>query len=147
MITYKNQIRIRYDEVDKMGYVYHGNYAKYYHISRTELFRKLGICDKELENHNIMLPVVCLKTKYLKPIFYDDIITIKTHLDKMPGSRMLFHHEVRNQNNELINKAESTVAFVDIDSRKPIRAPKIITSKIEKFIENKTDNEHKKFRI
>jgi len=33
MIVSKSKIRIRYDEVDKMGYVYHGNYAKYYHIA------------------------------------------------------------------------------------------------------------------
>lgn len=140
MITYKNQIRIRYDEVDKMGYVYHGNYAKYYHISRTELFRELGICDKELEEHNIMLPVIDLKIKYLKPIFYDEVITIKTHLDEMSNSRMLFRHEVLNQNNELINKAESTVAFVDVDTRRAIRAPQIIINKIETFTKNKTNN-------
>ena len=46
IIESENTIKIRYDEVDKMGYVYHGNYAKYYHISRTELLRKIGISDK-----------------------------------------------------------------------------------------------------
>jgi len=50
MITSKSTIRVRYDEVDQMGYVYHGNYAKYYHVARTDLLHKLGVSDKELEN-------------------------------------------------------------------------------------------------
>ncbi len=135
MITSENDIQIRYDEVDKMGYVYHGNYAKYYHISRTELLRKIGICDKEMENHNIILPVTEMSIKYIKPMYYDDIITIKTSLQNIPTSRMIFHHVVLNHNNEVINQAESTVAFVDIDTRKPIRAPQFIVNKIKSHIE------------
>lgn len=135
MITSENEIRIRYDEVDKMGYVYHGNYAKYYHISRTELLRKIGISDKVLENHNILLPVIEMNIKYIKPIFYDEIITIKTLLHDIPSSRMIFHHEVRNHDNEVINQAESMVAFVDINTRKPMRAPQFIINRIKSYIE------------
>ncbi len=135
MISIENKIRIRYDEVDKMGYVYHGNYAKYYHISRNELLRKIGISDKELEEHNILLPVIEMRIKYIKPVFYDDIITIKTLLHNVPTSKMIFHHEVYNHNNEMINQAVSTVAFVDIHTRKPMRASHLIVNKIKLYIE------------
>ena len=135
MIVSKSKIRIRYDEVDKMGYVYHGNYAKYYHISRTELLRKIGISDRELETHDILLPVIELNIKYLKPVFYDDIITIRTSLHNIPTSRMIFHHEVRSNTNEIINRATSTVAFVDINTRKPMKAPQFIVNKIKSYIE------------
>ena len=134
MITSETKIRVRYDEVDKMGYVYHGNYAKYYHISRTELLRRIGISEKELENNNVILPVTEMSIKYIKPIFYDDIITIQTSLLSLPASRMIFHHEVRNHNNEVINKADSTLAFVDINTRMPMRAPHLIVNKIESYI-------------
>jgi acyl-CoA thioester hydrolase len=134
MIVSENKIRIRYDEVDKMGYVYHGNYAKYFHISRTELLRKVGICDRSLENYNILLPVVDLSIKYLHPIFYDEIIIIKTSLHGIPTSRMKFQHEVLNEKNEIINKAESTVAFVDVNTRRPLKAPQIIVDRIKHYI-------------
>ena len=134
MITSETKIRVRYDEVDKMGYVYHGNYAKYYHISRTELLRRIGISDKELENHNVILPVTEMSIKYIKPIFYDDIIIIKTSLLNLPTSRLIFHHEVRNHNNEVINKADSTLAFVDINTRMPMRAPQLIVNKIKSHL-------------
>ena len=134
MITSETKIRVRYDEVDKMGYVYHGNYAKYYHISRTELLRRIGISDKELENNNVILPVIEMSIKYIKPIFYDDIITIRTYLYNIPTSRMIFHHEVRNHNDEVINQADSTLAFVDINTRVPMRAPQLIVNKIKSHL-------------
>ena len=135
MIISENEIRIRYDEVDKMGYVYHGNYAKFFHISRTELLRKIGISDKELESHNILLPVIEMNIKYIKPVFYDDIITIKTSLQNVPSSRMRFTHEVLNASNEVINKAESTVVFVDMHTRKPMKVPEFIVDKIKSYPE------------
>ena len=133
MITAENKIKIRYDEVDKMGYVYHGNYAKYYHISRTELLRKVGISDRELENYNIILPVIEMNVRYIKPVFYDDTITIKTSLKEEPKSRIKFYHEAFNQNNEKINEAEITLVFVDQNTRKPMRAPEIVLKKLESY--------------
>jgi len=136
MITAENSIQIRYDEVDKMGYVYHGNYAKYYHISRTEMMRGIGLSDKDLEKFNIIMPIIELNVKYLKPVYYDDIISIRTSLRQLPDTRMRFDHEVRNANNELINTANSTVVFVDIVNRLPIRAPQFFVDKLKSYFED-----------
>lgn len=84
MITSENNIEIRYDEVDQMGYVYHGNYAKYYHISRTKLLKGIGICDRELEKQGIILPIIEMNIKYLQPVFYGDEITVKTTVNEVP---------------------------------------------------------------
>ncbi|NQT78350.1 MAG: acyl-CoA thioesterase [Bacteroidetes bacterium] len=137
MITSENKIQVRYDEVDKMGYVYHGNYARYYHISRTELLRKVGICDRELESKNIILPVIEMNISYIKPVYYDDLITIRTRLLELPKTRMKFQHEVINQDDEIINIANSTLVFVDSNTRKPMKIPEIILNKLEAYLKNK----------
>ncbi len=134
MIEAETKIEIRYDEVDKMGYVYHGNYAKYYHISRTELMNSIGICDKELEKQNIILPVIEMNVKYRKPVFYGDTITVKTSITKMPTVRLYFTHKVYNQKNELINEANSTLVIVDFESRLPMRIPEEIVNKLKLHI-------------
>jgi acyl-CoA thioester hydrolase len=134
MITSENVIQVRYDEVDKMGYVYHGNYARYYHISRTELLRKVGICDRELESQNIILPVIEMNIRYIKPVYYDDLITIRTKLLEMPQTRMKFQHEVINQDDEIINIANSTLVFVDSNTRKPMIIPEIMLNKLEAYL-------------
>ena len=134
MIQSDTQIKVRYDEVDKMGYVYHGNYAKYFHISRTQLLRNIGINDKILESKGIIMPVTKMCVKYLKPVFYDDIIKIKTTLTEVSGVRLKFDHLVFNQKNEVINKANSTLVFVNHKTRKPIRIANDIIQ------QNKTNN-------
>jgi len=134
MITSESKIRVRYDEVDKMGYVYHGNYAKYFHISRTDLLRKISICDKTLESQNIIMPVIEMSVRYIKPVFYDDLIKIKTNLKEFSGIKLKFHHVVYNHKNEIINKANSTLVFVDSNTRKAMRIPENIISKLEHIL-------------
>ena len=131
MMEHTIEIKIRYDEVDKMGYVYHGNYARYFHISRTELLRTVDLCDKTLEEHNILLPVIEMNIRYLKPIFYDEVIKISTRLLKTSYIKLFFEHRVFNTKSELINRGTSTLALVDLDNRKPIRMPDFIRTKLE----------------
>ena len=99
-------------------------------MSRTELWRTVDLCDKSLEEHGILMPVIEMNIRYLKPIFYDDIIKISTRLLDTTYTKMLFEHNVYNMKNELINKGISTLALVDLESRKPIRMPEFIRTKI-----------------
>lgn len=143
MISSESIIRVRYDEVDKMGYVFHGNYAKYFHISRNELMRTINLSDKTLENFNIIMPVIEINIKYIKPVFYENLIRIKTTLNEISKVKLKFDHFVYNQKNELINRANSSLVFVDSNSRKPIRIPMHLYNKLK---QNK-HNEDKNFRI
>lgn len=133
MIRSEQKIRIRYDEVDKMGYLYHGNYAAYFHAGRTELLRKFGLSDIELEKQDIILPVIEMNTKYLKPILYDEIITIKTQLKEFSAVRIKFFYQVYNQDEKLATEADMTLVFVNNKSRRPIR----ISPDIQKMIKSK----------
>lgn len=124
-----NQItlRPRYGEVDQMGYVYHANYVSYCHQARTELLRQFGIDDRKLEADNIMLPVISMDLRYLKPAKYDELLTIKTRILEMPVTRFNFEFEIRNESDEILCTASSTVVFVDSRTRKPMKVPKQIT--------------------
>jgi len=134
MMQTEQQIRVRYDEVDKMGYLYHGNYARYFHVGRTELLRQLGISDNELEKQGIILPVLEMNIKYLKPVLYDETVLLKTFLKEVLGVRVKFSYQIYNQNNALVTEADMTLVFVNNQSRKPIRIPEniydILKSKI-----------------
>jgi len=73
-----------------------------------------------------------LNIKYLKPAFYDDLLTIKTVLNKIPLVKIEFEYEVYNQNNELLNIGNTTLVFVDEKTRKPRKAPEDFLIKLEK---------------
>jgi len=137
MIVGEYKLRPRYGEVDKMGYVYHGNYVAYCHQARTELLRSFEINDKFLEDNGIMLPVIEMNMKYIKPSGYDEELTINTRIKKLPVSRFYFEFEIKNEAGENVCKANSTLVFVDSENRKPQRVPKLILEALEKNIEYK----------
>ncbi len=117
------QTRIRYSETDQMGVVYHGNYAQFFELGRTEWLRSLGVSYKDMEISGIMLPVISINFKFLKSALYDDVLTIKTFLKKKPSVKIEFEYEIVNQNNELICTGNSVLAFMLNKTMKPSRCP------------------------
>ncbi|HXI00213.1 MAG TPA: thioesterase family protein [Sphingobacteriaceae bacterium] len=119
MLEHTTRIRVRYSETDQMGYMYYGNYAQFYEVGRVEMLRSLGMTYRSMEESGIMMPVLDLKCKFIKPALYDEEITIKVVVDKMPGVRMCFCYELYNENQHLINLGETTLVFVDMAKNKP----------------------------
>lgn len=124
MYSAEAQVRVRYAEVDKMGFVYYGNYATYYEVGRVEALRKIGFVYRELEDNGIFMPVYECKSKYLKPAKYDDLLTIKVTIPTLPDVKMVFTYEIRNENDEVINKGETSLVFVDGSTNKLISMPR-----------------------
>ena len=133
MLQSETEIRVRYGETDKMGFVYYGNYAQYYEVARTEFIRKYGMTYKELEERGIMLPISSLKIKYLKPSFYDDILKVQATIRELPTIRIHFDYKVFNQNNELVNIGETTLVFVDSKTGKPVAAPDFFINPLKQY--------------
>lgn len=119
MLQSTTKVRVRYSETDQMGYVYYGNYAAFYEVARVEMLRGLGMSYKDMENTGIMMPVLELKCKYIKPARYDEELTINVIVKEKPKTRITFFYEVYNEQNTLINIGETTLVFVDIKKSKP----------------------------
>lgn len=114
---------MRYGEVDRMGYLHHGNYPLYFEEGRTELIRSVGLTYKEIEDRGILLPVRDMSIRYFLPAKYDDLLTVKTTLIKKPLVKLEFEYEVNNQAGDLLCDARTTLAIVSAASRKPTRIP------------------------
>jgi acyl-CoA thioester hydrolase len=106
-----------------MGYCYYGNYASYLEVGRVEALRSLGSSYKSMENEGVMLPVLDLQIKYIRPAKYDDLLTIETCITRIEGSRIFFEYRILNEKNELLIKASTTLVFVSQETMKPIAPP------------------------
>ncbi|HYX09881.1 MAG TPA: thioesterase family protein [Bacteroidales bacterium] len=133
MLTAETYIRVRYGEVDRMGYVYYGNYPLYYESARTEMLRKFGLSYLQMEDDGIILPVMDMHIEYLAPALYDDLLTIKTKLIKYPAVRLIFNYEIYNETRELLNKASTTLVFADATTKKPRKAPYYFLNRVKEF--------------
>lgn len=119
MYSHSSKIRVRYADTDQMGYMYYGNYAEFYEVGRVEMLRSLGLTYKSMEDKGIIMPVTELKCKYIKPALYDEEITVKVTIAKMPSLRINFLYELYNEKEELINLGETTLVFIDKEKNKP----------------------------
>lgn len=128
------QVRVRYSETDQMGYVYYGNFAAYYEVARTEAFRNLGVHYKEMEKAGVMMPVLELRCKYIRPARYDDLLTVKVMIPNKPhGSRIKFEYEVYNEGKELLNVGETTMVFVQMRSGRPTAIPESLVGLLQGY--------------
>ncbi|ETT68633.1 thioesterase family protein [Paenibacillus sp. FSL H8-0457] len=87
--------RVRYQESDQMGVVYHANYLNWFEIGRTEMIREMGFTYRGMEEEGVLLPVVDLDIKYRRPARYDDLVTIFTRMTAFSPLRIHYEYEVR----------------------------------------------------
>lgn len=133
MFTAETNIRVRYAETDRMGYVYYGNYATFYEVGRVDAMKGLGLSYRDLEDSGIMMPVLEYKIKYYKPAFYDDNLRLETRIEEMPRARITFLYTMYNSSDQKINEGETTLVFVSTKTGRPVPAPQEFLDKMEVY--------------
>ena len=134
MFSSEMTIRVRYAETDQMGVVYHSNYFPYFESARAESIRHLGFTYADMEKMGVIMPVVDVHCRYLRPAIYDDLLTIKTLLKELPiHHKIEFHHEVFNEKNELLAVAKIILYFMESKSMKKTTMPTPLLEKIQPY--------------
>ena len=136
MLSHQVSYRVCYADTDQMGYVYYGNYARFYEIARVETLRRIGVSYKVLEDAGIGLPVYENYSKFHAPALYDDLLRIECTLIKMPSARIEFEYKIYNQSDVLLHEGKTTLVFMDLVSKKVVKAPEWLISAIMKQKKN-----------
>ncbi len=131
MFTHQTHTRVRYAETDQMGYVYYGNYATYYEVARVEAFRHLGVPYRALEDQGIMMPVYEMKTRFIQPALYDDLIRLEVSIPTVPSVRIEFEYKIHNESGTLLNTGSTTLVFFEQARQKLIRCPEFLLEKLK----------------
>ncbi len=128
MITCDSKVRVRYGEVDMMGFLYHSHYVELFDMGRNDLLRSLGYTYRELEDSGVMMPVLQVHIDYKNPAHYDDELIVRSFLRSMPsGVRVTFEYEVyRSEGMELLTTGSVTLAFMDSITHRPVRPPQVL---------------------
>jgi len=130
----ETQIRMHYALTDQMGVVYYGNYAQFYEIGRTEAIRQLGYTYKDIEAMGIIMPVVEMNSKFLRPAKYDDLITVKTTLRELPtGHAINFFFEIFNEDDKLLNAGNVILYFMEAVTMKRAKMPTELEEKLKGY--------------
>jgi acyl-CoA thioester hydrolase len=136
MFSTETQIRVRYAETDQMGVVYHSNYFYYFESSRAESIRQLGYTYADMEKMGVIMPVIEVSCKYLKPARYDDLLTVKTILKELPlHHKIEFHHEVLNEKKELLAAGKIILYFIEAKTMKKTTMPARLLKKLQYYFD------------
>ncbi|QSF46660.1 acyl-CoA thioesterase [Paenibacillus tianjinensis] len=92
---YSTAFRVRYQETDQMGVVYHANYLSWFESGRTEMFRGLGFAYRSLEDLGVLLPVTAADLQFKSPARYDDLIVVYARLSVFSALRVVYEYEIR----------------------------------------------------
>jgi len=114
------EIRVRYAEVDAMGYIHHARYVPYLEMGRTELLRQNGVSYRHLEECGVYYVVARLECRFRAPGRYDDVLTLTTTTERLSPVRVDHSYNLR-RGDTLLTEATSTLVCVGPNGRpKPL---------------------------
>ncbi len=90
----RSVVRVRFCDTDMMGVVHHSNYIKYFELARIEYLRRRGLNYVTWVNMGLHLPVIAVESRYRKPAFLDDLLTIETRLSTLTRVKVGFDYRV-----------------------------------------------------
>lgn len=132
MYSFDCHIRVWYKHTDQMGICHHSNYICYYEAARSEWMRALGLPFAEVERRGIMMPILEVQSKYLRPARYDELLTVRIMLKERPAARITFHYEIYNERGDLLNTGMTQLGFIHSDTRRPCRCPEWFAELLDK---------------
>lgn len=136
MFTSSTNIRVRYAETDQMGVVYHSNYFPYFESARAEAIRELGFTYADMEKEGVIMPIIDLHARFIRPALYDDLLTIRTTLKELPVHHKIeFHHEVFNEKEELLTTATIILYFMDKKEMRKTTMPEALRKTLEPYFQ------------
>ena len=114
--SHETTVRVRYVETDRMGLLHHANYIPYFELARTEMLRDKGYAYRDIEDGGHFLVVVEIGVKFRKPAYYDDLLTIRTTVERTTHVKIVHKYEVL-RDGLLLAEGHSTLACVDREGR------------------------------
>ncbi len=115
--------RVRFNDADPLGIVWHGNYIAYFEDGREEFGRKHGLTYLDVHAHGFSTPVVEVICNHKKILKYGDTFRVVTMLQNTPAAKMIFQYAIFNQNDELVCDGQTTQVFLNAQQELSLLCP------------------------
>ncbi|MGR3716998.1 MAG: tol-pal system-associated acyl-CoA thioesterase [Thermohalobaculum sp.] len=121
-MTHQITIRVYYEDTDLAGVVYYANYLRFIERGRTEALRDLRVDQAALKRDlGLVFVVSRLTIDYLAPAVFDDLLEVRTRIDRLRGASLEMAQEVW-RGETCLCRAAVTIACMGAN-RRPQRLP------------------------
>ena len=114
--AHEMEIRVRYQETDGQTRVHHANYLTYFEMGRTEMLRSYGYTYRAFEEAGLFMVVADASCKYLAPAQYDDLLVLRTRVQKLGAAHIKHAYEVI-RDSTIVATGTTTVVCVDAEGK------------------------------
>ena len=112
------ELTVRYAETDRMGIVHHSNYPVWYEVARTKLIKEMGLSYSKLEEQGLILPLLEMQSRFIKPATYEDVLLVTARITKFSIVKLTVEYEAfMKSTGELINTGSTVHALVEKDMK------------------------------
>lgn len=111
-ISFTSEIRVRFNETDPLGIVWHGHYITYFEDGREAFGREHGISYLDVQASGFVTPIIKSTCEHKLPLRYGDIATIETTYVNSPAAKMIFKYKIYNPQGDLVCTGETIQVFV-----------------------------------
>lgn len=113
-MTSTKEVQIRFNEVDSLSIVWHGNYVKYLEDGREDFGRKFGIGYLQVKKAGYIIPIVDLQIQFKKSLYYGESVLVETTFVETETAKMFFKYRlISPTTNEVLCVASTTQVFLD----------------------------------
>jgi len=121
-----HDIRVRFNETDALGIVWHGYYIHYFEDGREAFGRKHGISYLDTKAQGYVTPIVKSTCEHKLPLRYGDVATIETTYISSPAAKLIFRYKIFNAEKQLVCTGETIQVFVDDNNNLSLALPSFI---------------------
>ena len=112
-LSNETEVKVRFNEVDSMGVVWHGHYVSYFEDGREAFGKQYGINYLDVREKGYTIPLVSIHCSFKKTVSYDEILTVKTTYIPSLACKIQFDYEIFNESLELVATGKTTQVFLD----------------------------------
>lgn len=113
-LKFSHPIRVRFNEVDSLGIVWHGNYIKYFEDGREAFGREFGISYLDVKNHGFAAPIVKMSSEHQLPLRYGALATVEASYIKSRAAKLIFAYLIKNEDGQTVCTGETTQVFTNL---------------------------------
>jgi len=122
-LTIAKDIRIRFNETDPLGIVWHGYYITYFEDGREAFGREHGISYLDVNKYGYTTPIVKSSCEHKLPLRYGDVARIETTIVNAPAAKIIFRYKIFDGNNNLACTGETFQVFVNSEGMMVLNYP------------------------
>ncbi len=117
------EVRVRFNETDPLGIVWHGHYIVYFEDGREAFGRQHGLSYLDIQREGYVTPIVKSTCEHFLPLRYGETFRIDTIYVNSASAKLIFRYEIYNQENQLVCTGETIQVFLDSEGNLSLYNP------------------------